>query len=96
MVHALIRAAILLTDPQLSLQEYGDNDVAPYFNSDTEFTLNYLEVIVHFAHYFQSCPAIKTDEIGAKTRVLIVIAIVGMPFKIVYEEISRFFQFVHI
>lgn len=54
MVHALIRAAILLTDLQLFLQEYGDNDVAPYFNSDTEFTLNYLEVIVHFAHYFQS------------------------------------------
>ena len=55
-------------------------------------------VIQHarFAHYFQSCPAIKTDEIGAKTRILIVIAIVGTPFKIVYEEISRFFQFVHI
>lgn len=54
MVHALIRAAALLTDPQLFLQEYGDNDVAPYFNSDTEFTLNYPEVVVHFAHYFPS------------------------------------------
>ena len=54
MVTALIRAAILLTDAQLFFQESGDNDVASYFNSDTEFTLNYLEVIVQFAHYFQS------------------------------------------
>ena len=52
MVTALIRAAILLTDAQLFFQEYGDNDVASYFNSDTEFTLNYLEVIVQFAPLF--------------------------------------------